>query len=170
MTSPPSEREKKSERERGRGRGREGGSHVVNTCSLRGDWSTANLFTYRLTTQEPLFLPLPSHPPFIPCYLTFPSLASSASRLPSSPPPSTFVLPFLSLLKLPKSLPPIFSPMFLLLPPPTTLNCHSCPPPPLCLLLTNIYPSVPSPRLSKHFLPASSLHHSILHPSPDLPV
>lgn len=78
---------KKSERERGRGRGREGGSHVVNTYSLRGDWSTANLFTYRLTTQEPLFLPLPSHPPFIPCYLTFPSLASSASRLPSSSPP-----------------------------------------------------------------------------------
>lgn len=134
---------------------------MVNTCSLRGDWSTANLFTYRLTTQEPLFLPLPSHPPFIPCYLTFASLASSASRLPSSsPPPSTFFLPFLSLPKLPKSLPPIFSPMFLLLPPPTTLNCHSCPPPPLCLLLTNIYPLRHiSPNTS--FLPPPSITPSL---------
>lgn len=78
-------REKESERERGR----EGGSHVVNTCSLRGDWRTANLFTHRLTTQEPLFLPLPSHPPFIPCCLTFLSLASC---LPSSYPPHLLAL------------------------------------------------------------------------------
>lgn len=85
LTVPPSEGEK-------RVRGREGGRHVVNTCSLRGDWSSANLFTYRLTTQEPLFLPLPCHPPFIPRYLTFPFLASPAGRLPSSLLPCLFCL------------------------------------------------------------------------------
>lgn len=78
---------------------------MVNTCSLRGDWSSANLFTCRLTTQEPLFLPLPSHPPSIPRYLTFPSLASPASRLPSPSPPCLFCL----FQTLPKFLLPVLS-------------------------------------------------------------
>lgn len=138
MTSLPSERGGTEGWGRGWGRGRgregeeegrrEGGSHVVNTCSLRGDWSTANLFTYRLTTQEPLFLPLPSHPPFIPSYLTFPSLPSDSGRLPSS---SRTFLPFFFSASLanPNSSLPHFSPVPRLLPPRATLSCHSRPPP-----------------------------------------
>lgn len=143
---------------------------MVNTCSLRGDWSTANLFTYRLTTQEPLFLPLPSHPPFIPCYLTFPFLASSASRLPSSspPPPQHLLLAFFVSSKV-AQIPPSYFLTYVSSP----TSSHD---PKLSLLSTSPIMSAfdehlsSSPHLSKHFLPASSLHHSILHPSPDLPV
>lgn len=124
---------------------------MVNTCSLRGDWSTANLFTHRLTTQEPLFLPLP---PILPSsrYLTFPSLGSSASPLlPSSSRLLLATFVFSKLAQMPTShfLTYVSSPT----------SSHNpklslCPPPPSCLLLTDISPSVPLPRLSEHFFHA----------------
>lgn len=97
---------------------------MVNTCSLRGGWSSANLFTHRLTTQEPLFLPLPSRPPSIPRYLTFPSPASPASRLPWSSPPCLFCL----FQTLPRFLLPVFSSILRWLPdlPATPFPFFSC--------------------------------------------
>lgn len=126
---------------------------MVNTCSLRGDWSTANLFTYRLTTQEPLFLPLPSHPPFIPCYLTFPSLASSASCLPSSNPPSTFMV-FLSLPNPPPSHP--FSHLWFfscLLPQPRTATLSTSP----IMAASDKHQSLHHVSPNAFFLPPSSV-------------
>lgn len=38
---------------------------MVNTWSVRGDWSPAKLFTHRLTTQEPLFLLLEGSPEIV---------------------------------------------------------------------------------------------------------
>ena len=88
LTSPPSETEKKGRKE-GEEEG-EGGGHVVNTCLLRGNWSTANLFTHRLTTQEPFFLSLPfTLPPSLLTQHILPSFLSSHSSSPHLP--TTFI-------------------------------------------------------------------------------